>query len=120
MEMNIYEIEAALRRYEEAVAAILGLWGREQQTLSRADAREAVRALKKSVKDEYKRQRRATGLEAQVYGPAMHRLHTELQRLSLNTRPGPEWIMVLRSAQDQISYDIEHRVASFKRTLPRN
>jgi hypothetical protein len=120
MEMNIYEIEAALRRYEVAVAEILGLWGREQQTLSQADAREALRALKKSVKNEYKRQQRTTGLEAQVYAPAMHRLHTELQRLSLSTRPGPEWIMVLRSAQDQISYDIEHRVASFKRALPRN
>jgi hypothetical protein len=120
MEMNIDEIEAALRRYEEAVAEILGVWGREQETLGRADARDAVRALKQSVKDEYKRQRRATGLEALVYGPAMHRLHTELQRLSLKTRPGPEWIMVLRSAQDQISYDIEHRVTSFKRALPRN
>ena len=120
MDMNIYEIEAALRRYEKTVAEILWLWGSEQQSLSGTDAREAVRALKQSVKDDYKRQRRTTGLEAQVYGPAMHRLHTELQRLNLKTRPGPEWIMVLRGAQDQISYDIEHRVASFKRALRSN
>ena len=43
--MNIYEIEAALRRYEEAVAEILRLW-EGRQSLSRADARAAVRALK--------------------------------------------------------------------------
>src|SRR5262245_11409793 len=115
MEMDIYEIEAALRRYEEAVEEILGLWVRVEQPLSHAEAREAVRALKQSVKDEYKRQRRTTGLEAQVYAPAMHRLHTELQRLSVNSRPGPEWIVALRGAQDQISYAIEHRVASLKR-----
>lgn len=120
MEMNIDEIEAALRRYEEAVEEILRLWARNGQAISRPDVREAVRALKQSVKDEYKRQRRTTGLEALVYGPAMHRLHTELQGLSLNTRPGPEWIIVLRGAQDQISYAIEHRVASFKPALPTN
>ena len=109
--MTLDEIEAALRQHHDAAQRVIDTFRGQHYPPNRADARKALKALQETVKQEYNRRKRMTGLEAEVYGPSIHYLFVELQGVRVGAIPGPEWLIRLHSAQREISWAIDHRIA---------